>query len=354
MIRVIGFPACEPHLRNPYTRLLYQHMEAKADVRGFSYRRWPDGSAQILHVHWPERELNDTKNPLVALGRLRLKLFYFDRWRARGAKLVWTVHNLHSHTRLHPRIEQWFWPRLTRRLDAVIVLNQTSLELARSTHPWLKNLPAFIVPHGHYREVYPFGDGRDHHRELGLDPESKVILFFGNVEPYKNLPVLIAAFQQMRKEGKRTLLIAGRPGSEEVERQLQDLAAGDPNIRLHMRYVRNEDAQLYFRAASLVALPFSEILNSGSLLLALSMNRPVLAPERGAIPELAARFGPQWVRTYAGELTPRILAEALEWAVFEPRPEEAPLDGLDWNTVSTKTLAVYRQVIEQGHAQLAR
>ena len=61
-------------------------------------------------------------------------------------------------------------------------------------------------------------------------------------------------------------------------------------------------------------LPFSDIMHSGSAMLALSFNRPVLVPARGSLPELQMRVGSEWVRTYDGELTAAILKDAAAWA----------------------------------------
>ena len=55
---------------------------------------------------------------------------------------------------------------------------------------------------------------------------------------------------------------------------------------------------MFFSAADLVVLPFSDIMHSGSAILALSFNKPVLVPARGALPELQTRVGAAWVQTY--------------------------------------------------------
>ena len=55
--------------------------------------------------------------------------------------------------------------------------------------------------------------------------------------------------------------------------------------------VPDEELQLYFNACDLVALPFRQVLNSGSLLLAMSFGCPVVAPRLGSIPEVACPEG---------------------------------------------------------------
>ena len=100
-------------------------------------------------------------------------------------------------------------------------------------------------------------------------------------------------------------------------------------------------------AADLMVLPFSQILNSGSALLALSFNVPILVPAQGTLIELAELVGPEWVRTYPDTLTPEILADALQWAA-QPRPTPAPLDHFDWDS-SGKATADFLRAIAQGN-----
>ena len=59
---------------------------------------------------------------------------------------------------------------------------------------------------------------------------------------------------------------------------------------------------MYLPATDLVVLPYRDILNSGSAVLALSFDRPVLVPRRGSLGDLQNHVGRQWVRTYEGDI----------------------------------------------------
>jgi beta-1,4-mannosyltransferase len=95
------------------------------------------------------------------------------------------------------------------------------------------------------------------------------------------------------------------------------------------------------RAADLVVLPYREILNSGSAILALSFARPVLVPAQGAMTELQRDMGREWVRTYPGELRPRTLADALHWARQTPRDPARLFPNMSWETIARQTLRAY-------------
>jgi hypothetical protein len=109
-----------------------------------------------------------------------------------------------------------------------------------------------------------------------------------------------------------------------------------------------DDMQLYLNAADLVVLPYGETLNSGAAILALSFDRPVLGPDRGAFAELASEFGPRVVQTFAGDVTSGVLATALRRAIAEP-PGHLDLDALSWDRVAAGTIAAYRAVGAGGN-----
>jgi hypothetical protein len=87
-------------------------------------------------------------------------------------------------------------------------------------------------------------------------------------------------------------------------------------------------------------LPFRDITNSASALLSLSFDRPVLVPARGAMGELQALAGADWVSTYDGDLTPEILVRELDRA--RRRPSGVPrLEPLAWPAIARQTLSAY-------------
>src|SRR3990170_8640515 len=107
-IRVLGWPAFRDR-RNPHTALLYSAMqELGATVKEFSVRRLLSGRYHVWHLHWPERYLNRPRAVHAVARSLRL-LALMDAGRRRGARTVWTVHNLAAHERVHPRWERFFW-----------------------------------------------------------------------------------------------------------------------------------------------------------------------------------------------------------------------------------------------------
>lgn len=346
---MIAWPAFR-NRDNPYSSLLYARL-GRLGVRvvEFSILRLVFGRHDVWHIHWPDAILNLPwrwlVRPLVYTFRLLLRLA-----RRKGTKVVWTVHNLRAHDGRFPDLEARLWRDLLAHLDGYIALTEGGRLTALERHPALGDRPGFVIPHGHYRAAYPDTLTRDEARSrLGLPPDARVLLWLGQIRPYKNLPHLIATFRRLPDPDLR-LVIAGKPVAPELAQQVRDAAAGDARVRVGLDFVPAAEVQVYMRAADLVALPYREVLNSGSAILALSFARPILVPDRGALAELRRGAGPEWVRTYPGDLDPAALRDALVWALDTPRDQARLFRELSWEAIARETLVAYRTISAQPDA----
>ena len=142
-----------------------------------------------------------------------------------------------------------------------------------------------VIPHGHYRGAYPDTMSRAEARQrLGLPPDARVVAFVGWVRAYKGVAELVEAFSGVDAPAAR-LVIAGQAVDDAYAERIARLAAADPRVRLDLGFVPDDELQVYLRAADVVATPFLEILTSGSVLLAMSFGRAVIAPRRGCVAE---------------------------------------------------------------------
>jgi beta-1,4-mannosyltransferase len=182
-----------------------------------------------------------------------------------------------------------------------------------------------------------------------VQPDARVVAFIGQVREYKNVLQLVHAFRALEDE-RAVLLVAGKPRGTDLRAQLEEAATQDARIRTDLRFIPDDEVQVFLRAADLVVLPYREILNSGSALLALSFDRPVLVPDRGAMADLQRVAGDAWVRTYAGELTAAVLRDGLQWSTMAGRPRAPDLAGLDWSTVARQTADAFRTLRDETPA----
>jgi beta-1,4-mannosyltransferase len=229
-------------------------------------------------------------------------------------------------------------------VNGVIHPSAASQAAVESAYPHLARLPHAVVRLGHFRGSYPDWISREEARAgFGIPVDAAVATFLGLVRPYKNLPHLIATVRALPPERDAVLLAGGAPLDARLAAEIERAAGGDPRVRLTLGHVPDEDVQRFLRAADLVVLPFTDITNSASALLALSFDRPVLVPRLGAMGELQALVGADWVRTYEGDLTPAVLDEALAWA-RRRRAGRPDLSSLEWTAIARETLELYRAV----------
>lgn len=351
-MKVIAWPAFKTRYANPYTWLLYSNMPETVAVSEFSAKNLLRERFDIFHLHWPVETL--VRHPNIWMARVRVLTFWLllklSKWR--GTKVIWTIHDENPHVVIHQELAKWITRQIVAHTDGYINLCEAGKQAVASSLPMLRDKPGFVVRHGHYRGCYPDDVSREEARsQLNLSPEAKTLLYLGYISPYKNVPHLIKTFRELPEcDWPITLLVAGKPDNEELRQAVQVAKGSADNIQLHLRFIADEELQIFFKAADLVVLPFEEILNSGSLLLSLSFNRAVLAPHLGAIASWQEEIGSQWVQTYEGELTAQILAMAIwgessaESSITELSEKEAPIDKIAWDAIAQKTLDAYKSL----------
>ena len=233
-----------------------------------------------VHLHWPSFLYGDPR-PAGCLRKFALFLFFLALARWRGARIVWTVHNLYPHDRcVIPQLDQlvrWLLVRVGWRFP--VHGSSAEAEVLRA-FPAMKG-KTIVIDHGHWIGYYPNSITRDAaYSELGLTDRDFVFLFIGACKPYKNIEMLVDIFASLPPHA--VLLIAGRftdPNYESTIRKAIEQSPG--RVILHAGYVADEKMQVYLNACDVVVTPYAEILTSGTAMLALSFGRPVIAPARG-------------------------------------------------------------------------
>lgn len=346
-LRVLGWPAYKFKSINAYNWLLYRAVQNQnVDVVEFSVRQLLMGRYDILHIHWPEQYLG-LKNALEALVKTLAVFILLWIARLRGAKVIWTAHNFVPHNDYHPVLLRFFWMFFPGFLDGFICLSKYSQNLFSETYPALAGIKhsTHLFGHGNYRDVFINTTSLEQaRRELDIPENTFVFLFLGHILPYKNVPALARSFQKLNGADK-ILLIAGKPGSESLASELSELAAQDSRIRVHLGYVPDEKIQLFLNASDLVVFPFENMLNSSSVMMALTFNKPVLVPYFGSLIDLKRLVGSQWIHTYHDSLSPNELAKA-ENSITLTLSKNDNFRLFGWPKIAAETIEFYERVVQ--------
>jgi len=349
---VLAWPAFQNKTGNPYTRLLYEAVEEHGgEVEDFTPQRALRGGYDLWHLHWPDDFLS-YRNPGTALTYVAAELALMTQARLRGTRIVWTIHDLGPHESPHPWLERLFWPLFVPMVDGYVTLSEHARDAALDRFPRLQSVPGAVVPHGHYRPAYPPPVPQATARNRwGLSEDAPVLAFLGRIRPYKNVDGLISAFRDLEQPDAR-LLVAGNPSSDALADRIRSAAAADDRIQLALRFLPEDEIPSLMGAADLVVLPYENILHSGSALLALSFDRPVLVPAQGAMEELRQDVGADWVHTYDDSLHPTDLQSVLRAVRTESRPEQAPLENRSWERLAEATVSLYDRVLRPNDSSV--
>ncbi len=308
LIKILAFPAFKNKNSNPYNYLLYSGIEAlDIDVKEFSFLACLRLKYDVIHVHWPELYLN-SHYALKAFCYSVLFLFSLCIAKLCGKKIIWTVHNLKPHHIKYPLLNRYFWLIYLRLVDGFISLSHANEQLFLDEFKELQCLPRVAIHHGLYSGFYDDSVTKMQARQkLGIPQEQNVNLFMGQIKGYKNIDTLIELFSSSPQLQNHILIIAGKFESQSYYQEVAAKTASTSNIIIHNKFIPNNELQFYFRAADLCILPFNNIFNSGSVLLSVSFNTPVLVPESPNFAEYAMLLQKGLIRTYRDQLTPELI-----------------------------------------------
>jgi len=240
------------------------------------------GRPKVIHLHWLSMFWF---SPVFIKSLAKTVLFIFDLAVVKllGIKIVWTIHNKHQHERKYFLLDRLTGMVAARLSDRLLVFCPTARREISHFYHLGKTKKILVIPHPHYFDSYPNVVSRGQSRKrLKLRPNDFVFLFFGVIRPYKGILELLSAFRQLG-EPKAKLMIAGLPLGEKFKKKLKLSLKKTPGAITDLRFIPAEEVQFYFQAADVVVLPYREILNSGSLFLAFSFAKPVIAPRLGCL-----------------------------------------------------------------------
>jgi glycosyltransferase involved in cell wall biosynthesis len=328
-----------------FLRALNKHPDVSDAVRDLDAFWTHPGSADVLHIHWPEAMFENWEEPDDAtLTRLDKTL---QEW-AVQTPVVATVHNMQPHyanTSVYRRLYRLVYSYAY----SVIHLGEESRRLFEAQYPDLGAKPQAVIPHGAYscfdNEVTE-DEARQH---LGLNAEDTVCLAFGQIRHFREMRLLFRGFRRASIPGKR-LYLAGKINSS-VRRparwyyRLQTMV--DPRIQSNSQFIPDHEVQYYLNAADMLVIPRLEALNSGNMALGFTFGRVVVGPDVGVVGEILRATG----NPVYDPRRPNSLGKALERASKLRRRGKGQENAayarsrMDWSSIAQQHVALYDKLI---------
>ena len=302
---------------------------------------------KVFHILW--------NNRFESFDRTLLMLYY----KLLRKRVVLTAHNVNKRKRdLTDTLVNRLTLRIQYRLCDHVFVHTEQMKWDLERDFGLASSRITVIPFG-INNAVPHSELTSEAAKcrLGISEEERVILFFGRIVPYKGLEFLVAAFKKLLiKSGSYRLIIAGRPDNDSKKycediKKLISLDRMDDQVLLKIEFVPDDETEVYFKAADVLALPYRDIYQSGVLFLAYSFGLPVVASDVGGLREEVVEGKTGFI---CRPENPNDLAQTLA-SYFESELYKGLIDSRNniqayarerysWDKVSQLTHAVYAQL----------
>ncbi len=200
---------------------------------------------------------------------------------SRGVRIAYSIHNVTSHERY--ALDRFFTRISLSPAKFFLVYSESEkqklLQLFPKKHLVLTKLPIYAFTGSENLQK------KTARKSLNVPLSEIVLLFFGFIRPYKGLDLLLEALSKLRGKGITPYLaIVGEFWSD--KRLYQDMIIRydlQNQIRIEDRYVPNEEADLWFRAADVLIAPYTKgVTQSAVASLALGYGIPMIVTKQVA------------------------------------------------------------------------
>lgn len=303
--------------------------------------------SQIYHLHFPNKILFIDFVLLHIILKLRRK------------KIIYTAHNI-DFNRDH---KQNFYRSIVLKLnyrwvDAVIVHNKYSAAILNKRYPDTLN-KTHIVRIGINIAAYNGSMDKKEARDLlGIPSVYKTILFFGGINPYKGLEILLQAFSELiHIDTEYILVIAGSPRDKEYFRKIKSMIENlnlQKYIKEYYGFIPDDEIEKFFKASDCCVLPYKSIFQSGVHLLSYSFGVPVIASDIGSFKSediIERKTGLTFKSGDINDLKQKILdffsSELFNSELTRNEITKWANDYYSWDKIGIKTLNIYKSLIDE-------
>ena len=269
---------------NPYQAMLYASIDGAFSARPgtiadaqqpLERASWPERT--IFHLHWEDAIYRHLPSATAALEECQSFLDRAEQFIHDGGLFVWTIHNRAPHDGCHLEVHKELCAKLATLAQLIHVHSYSAaVELARDRRLDLSKIA--VIPHGNYAPIYACRPTMD--RATG---HGRRFLLFGRLGRYKGSEELVRAFAAL-PDLRAELVIAGK------QIHPLDLSLLPPSVAARIttenRFLEEAEIPDLVAGADFMVAPYLASLTAGTLLLALSLGRPVIAPRLPTIAEL--------------------------------------------------------------------
>lgn len=230
---------------------------------------------------------------------------------------------------------QYLSKRFTMNSDDVVVLTKSFIPIVEKRHKIARE-HIFYMPHGRFPGYSVNPDKRLVH----FAEDKTNFVFFGRIQRYKGIGILLEAYQMLRKEyDDITLTIAGNGDMQPYQKYLN----GDESIKVINRFIDDDEVgSLFDGPNAILVLPYIDATQSGVTLVAFEYGVPIIATNTGGLRE---QLNNGKIGLLCQPNDAQSLCDAMKKCIHNPdfvqeqkRLTAAYLHELDWEVLMDKLL----------------
>lgn len=258
-----------------------------------------------------------------------------------GSKAVYVVHEPKPHPRepvMMSLVKRYTIKKAITGAHHVVTLTGHVKNYIEDRYG-LKNHSVSVIPHG----IFSYYKA---HCPKTIKPESSpvILLYFGRIEYYKGLDILLNAYLLLEKEGLNVRLEIWGSGDMTKYGYLVDVAH---NIRIENRWIDEDEIPGIFKRADICLLPYRDASQSGVVGIASEAALPIVACPAQGLKEQLEKTGAVFSQNFSTDTlfstikrlidNPKIYAElsgkSLRYA-----------NSLSWSTIALEFMRVCKRL----------
>lgn len=314
----------KPRTQQPASYYFSSYRELMKDVEMFK----PD----VVHFQ-------ETNDPFLMM----VFLLFLSRTKL---PFVLTVHDPLPHLGdklKYYRLRRPLLDKLRLKADNIITLAEHNKKELLSIYPKLPPIKVSVVLHGVMNYYLRW-------KKPEYQEQENNILFFGRMQEYKGLSVLLKAWAIIKEKHTTAKLVMAGSGPD-LEKYLPELRK-DERIILINRFIESEEAARLMCEASVVVLPYIEATQSGVLAISSAFAKPTILTTVGGMPEMvtsdeSALLIPPNNADALAEATLLVLNSKTLRSTLAEGAKKLSLTSLSWSYLATKVVDVYKEVIAE-------
>lgn len=298
------------------------HQLSKVSESYQVYKELKNKRYDVIHLTWPPSYLD------LFIYRLR-------------KKLVLTVHDPFPHSSQVSRIREFERKKAFRKCSHLILLNRAQKEnFIEHYHLECRNVYESRLSCYDYLHMHDNYVGRVNNNQ---------ILFFGQIFAHKGVDVLLNAMKIVHETHPKVRLIVA--GSGKYWFNLKPYANLD-YIEIRNRYIPDDELVGLVSTSAFVVVPYIDATQSGVIMTAYAFNRPCIATNVGALPEMV-------LDNVNGLIVPPKDSVSLASAINRIIENPGLIDSfsqainkvyksgmLSWNNIAREHLDIYNNVVK--------